>query len=107
MTPDERPDDPEEFYDHQLVGLTAVDEDGDPIGPVTDVLHLPAQDMLVLDRDGREVLVPFVADLVPSVDLAARTLVVVAQPGLLDELPDDEAQDDDAAGAADSGGGDG
>lgn len=107
MTPDERPDDPEEFYDHQLVGLTAVDEDGDPIGPVTDVLHLPAQDMLVLDRDGREVLVPFVADLVPSVDLAARTLVVVAQPGLLDELPDDEAQDDDAAGDGDTGDEDG
>ena len=34
--------------------------DGDDLGPVVDVLHLPAHDVLVLDHDGREVLVPFV-----------------------------------------------
>ena len=41
---DERPDDPDEFYDHQLRGLTAHTPDGSVVGQVTDVLHLPAQD---------------------------------------------------------------
>ncbi len=48
--PDEVPDDPEEFYDHQLVGLTAEDTDGTRIGVVSEVLHHAGQDLLVLRR---------------------------------------------------------
>jgi 16S rRNA processing protein RimM len=84
VAPDQRPDDPEEFYDHQLVGLTARLESGEVLGPVTDVLHLPAQDVLVLDYDGREILVPFIADFVPTVDLPGRSVVLRPAPGLLD-----------------------
>jgi 16S rRNA processing protein RimM len=86
---DERPDDPEEFYDHQLIGLRARDRIGGEIGAVTDVLHLPAQDLLVLDVDGREVLVPFVAELVPVVDLESGHLLVDSLPGLLDDGGDE------------------
>ncbi len=85
VSPDERPDDPEEFYDHQLVGLVAEDEHGATLGSVTEVLHLPSQDVLVLRRDGRDVLIPFVSALVPVVDLAGRRVVIIPQPGLLDE----------------------
>ena len=87
VDPDERPEDPEEFYDHQLVGLAVVTVDGSPVGEVADVLHLPGQDVLVVRPGGadREVLVPFVAALVPEVDLAARRVVVDPPPGLLDE----------------------
>jgi 16S rRNA processing protein RimM len=81
---DETPDDPEEFYDHQLVGLRARVEDGADLGVVTDVVHLPAQDLLVLDVSGREVLVPFVSELVPVVDLDAGAVTVRPRPGLLD-----------------------
>jgi 16S rRNA processing protein RimM len=81
---DERPDDPEEFYDHQLVGLSARLESGEPLGPVTDVLHLPAQDVLVVDHDGREILVPFIGDFVPTVDLEDGSVVIRPAPGLLD-----------------------
>jgi 16S rRNA processing protein RimM len=83
---DERPEDDEEYYDHQLVGLAAQTPDGEPIGTVAEVLHLPSQDLLVLRHlDGREVLVPFVAAIVPAVDLAAGTLRIDAPPGLLDD----------------------
>jgi 16S rRNA processing protein RimM len=81
---DERPDDPDEFYDHQLVGLRARVEAGPDVGAVTDVLHLPSQDMLVLDVDGREVLVPFVTEFVPDIDLDAGVVLLRPQPGLLD-----------------------
>jgi len=87
-----RPDDPDEFYDHQLVGLGVVSTAGDPIGHVVEVLHLPAQDVLAIKRDdGVEVLVPFVTELVPTVDLDARVVTVEPRPGLLDPEAADEA----------------
>lgn len=83
---DERPDDPEEFYDRQLVGLAAVTTDGSAAGVVAEVMHLPAQDLLVVRRsDGAQALVPFVTELVPEVDLAAGRIVVADRPGLLDD----------------------
>ena len=41
-------EDPDEFYDLQLVGLSAVLPDGSPIGTVTDVIHAPASELLVI-----------------------------------------------------------
>lgn len=78
-------DEADEYYDHQLIGLHAETSDGAAIGEITDVVHGPAGELLVIDRDGREVLVPFVTELVPTVDLVARRVTVTPQPGLLDE----------------------
>ena len=80
----ERPDDPEEFYDHQLVGLEVRGPDDSVAGTVSAVVHLPEQDTLVVDADGREVLVPFVSALVPTVDVTAGYLRLSDVPGLLD-----------------------
>jgi 16S rRNA processing protein RimM len=81
----ERPGGPEDYYDHQLVGLAAATVDGRDLGRVTDVVHLPGQELLALELpDGREVLVPFVAALVPEVDLAGGRLLVSPPGGLLD-----------------------
>ncbi len=87
----ERPagDDPEEYYDRQLRGLRVLDADGNEVGLVSDVIHLPSQDMLAVTTDGGERLVPFVSDLVPHVDLAAGTAQLSQAAGsLLDELPE-------------------
>jgi 16S rRNA processing protein RimM len=90
---DESPDDPEEFYDHQLVGLAAEDVDGAALGEVTAVLH-GAQDLLqVHTPDGRDALVPFVAALVPEVDLAGGRVVVADRPGLVTPFPDETDAD--------------
>src|SRR5579884_2179947 len=40
VDPDERPEDPDEYYDHQLVDLDVVTVSGEPVGRVTEVLHL-------------------------------------------------------------------
>lgn len=79
---DERPDDPDEFYDHQLVGLRAETDVGAVLGEVTDVLHLPAHDMVVVKHEGRDVLIPFVTEFVPVVDLESARMVIVDGPGL-------------------------
>ena len=90
VAPDERPEDPEEFYDHQLVGLTVVTTDGVAVGVITEVMHSGAQDLLVVAREGRDdALVPFVSALVPEVDLEQGTVVVADRPGLLEPLEDE------------------
>src|SRR5690349_16561176 len=48
VDPDETPEDPEEFYDHQLVGLAVVSVDGDALGVLKEVVHGAAQDLLVV-----------------------------------------------------------
>ncbi len=56
-------------------------------------LVVPGQDVLAVRRpDGRETLVPFVAAMVPEVDLDGRRIVVAAPPGLLSDESDEEAQ---------------
>jgi 16S rRNA processing protein RimM len=76
--------DPDSFYDHQLVGLDARLPDDTVIGTVTGVRH-EAQDLLVVRRpDAPDALVPFVAAIVPTVDLAGGFLVVDPPEGLLE-----------------------
>lgn len=79
------PEDPEEFHDHQLVGLAAVNPAGERLGEVDRIDHAPASDLLVLRRpDGRTALIPFVKAIVPEVDLAGGRVVVDPPGGLLD-----------------------
>ena len=77
-------DDPDSFYDHQLVGLAAVLPDGSPLGEVTGVRHEGTELLVVRRPQGPELLVPFVNAIVPTVDLAAGQLVVDPPEGLLD-----------------------
>lgn len=104
-------DDPDEFHDHELIGLAVVTVSGEPVGRVTDVRHF-GQDLLVIEPAGRgdagpastgpaptgpaarvwpgqpaqpdALLVPFVAAIVPEVDVAAGRLVIDPPPGLLE-----------------------
>ncbi|MEJ7833773.1 MAG: ribosome maturation factor RimM [Nocardioides sp.] len=86
---DENPQDPDEFYDHQLIGLTAYDVGGARLGVVAGLVHGGAQDLLrVTTPDGREGLVPFVTALVPEVDVAAGRVVIADRPGLVTPLED-------------------
>ncbi|MDH6136990.1 16S rRNA processing protein RimM [Kitasatospora sp. MAA4] len=96
VDPEEMPEDPEEYYDHQLIGLDAVLLDGTPIGELTEVVHLPYQDLLTVTRpDGTEVLIPFVSKIVPTVDLENQRVVIDPPGGLIDpenaevDLPED------------------
>jgi 16S rRNA processing protein RimM len=77
--------DPDEFYDHQLVGLAAVLTDGTAVGTVADVVHTGGGDLLAItDPDGVERLVPFVRAIVPRVDLAGGRVVLDPPDGLLE-----------------------
>jgi 16S rRNA processing protein RimM len=83
VDPEEAPEDPEEFYDHQLIGLSVEDGDGARLGTVVAVEHGSGQDLLHLEVGGADVLFPFVTALVPIVDVPGRRIVVDDRPGLL------------------------
>ena len=77
-------EDPDVYYDHQLVGLTARLPDGTELGTVGGVRHEGA-DLLVVRRvEGGELLVPFVTAIVPTVDVPGGVVVVDPPEGLLD-----------------------
>jgi 16S rRNA processing protein RimM len=82
-------DDPEEYWDHDLVGLHVVTVSGDSVGEVEEVLHLPGQDVLVVRREAGELLVPFVAAMVPTVDVAGGQVIIDPPPGLLHDAAGD------------------
>jgi 16S rRNA processing protein RimM len=75
---------PDEFRDHELIGLSVRTTTGEEVGVVTDVLHY-GQDLLVVQRPAEEeCLVPFVKAIVPEVDTTAGVLVIDPPLGLLD-----------------------
>jgi 16S rRNA processing protein RimM len=87
------PEDPEAWYDHQLVGLTALVGE-EVVGKVIRVDHLPAQDLLAIETSNGEVLVPFVKQIVPSVDIKKGQVVLTPPAGLFEvNLPVGESDE--------------
>ncbi|MFC5805669.1 ribosome maturation factor RimM [Streptomyces formicae] len=86
IDPDERPDEPDEYYDHQLIDLDVVLADGTEIGRITEISHLPSQDLFIVERpDGGEVMIPFVEEIVTDIDLGEQKAVIDPPPGLIDD----------------------
>lgn len=80
----ERTQEEDAWYPADLVGLLALAPDGRELGEVVAVVDSPAHHLLeVREPSGARTLVPFVAAIVPSVDLAGGTLVLDAPGGLL------------------------
>jgi len=75
----------DEYYVDDLVGLDVVTTAGEPIGRLTEVLATGANDVYVVARPGkRDALIPAIGDVVISVDLPGRRMVIEPVPGLLD-----------------------
>ncbi|PWK67213.1 16S rRNA processing protein RimM [Streptomyces sp. CG 926] len=105
VDPTELPEEPDEYYDHQLMDLDVVLEDGTEIGRITEISHLPSQDLFIVERpDGTEVMIPFVEDIVAEIDLEEQRCVITPPPGLIDERDAVvvSARDEDAAASGDA-----
>ncbi|WP_245708659.1 ribosome maturation factor RimM [Ruania alba] len=77
-------DEPGAWYPHQLAGLRAERPDGRLLGAVEGIQHLPAHDVLVLrEATGERTLVPFVSEIVPTVDVPGGRVVIDPPFGLL------------------------
>ncbi|MEV7128667.1 ribosome maturation factor RimM [Streptomyces sp. NPDC093260] len=86
VDPEELPEDEDEYYDHQLIDLDVVTEDGTEVGRITEISHLPSQDLFIVERpDGSEVMIPFVQEIVTEIDLEEQRAVIAPPPGLIDD----------------------
>ena len=72
--PGENPDD---YHVLQLIGCVAYLESGEKFGEISEVINLPGQDLLAIKSAAGEVLIPFVHQLVPTVDIANRRVTVI------------------------------
>jgi 16S rRNA processing protein RimM len=97
--PTQLPEESDAWYDYQLVGLRAL-RDGVEVGRVARVEHFPAQDLLVIDTGAGDVLVPFVAAIVPAVDIVAGTVTITPPAGLFEDLPDADPETEGTAASA-------
>ena len=91
-----QPAEDDAWYDHQLVGLDVV-RDGTTVGTIIRVEHLPSQDLLIVKAGENEIMVPFVAAIVPEVDIAGGRVTVTPPPGLFEELAEDDAPEGEAS----------
>ena len=81
--------------------LDVVTEDGTEVGRITEISHLPSQDLFVVERpDGTEVLIPFVEEIVIEIDLEEQRAVIDPPPGLIDDQAEiASSRDADSASA--------
>lgn len=87
IDPSEMPEDEDEYYDRQLIGLAAVRVDGEQLGIVSDVIHLPGHDLLAVTSETRgEVMVPFVHEIVTEVDVLGGRVTIDPPGGLFEDL---------------------
>ncbi|MCK5329207.1 MAG: 16S rRNA processing protein RimM, partial [Candidatus Latescibacteria bacterium] len=72
------------YYTFELIGLEVVTEEGERLGRLSDVWSMPAQDVYVVDREGKEILVPALRSIIRDVDLPRQRMTVNLPDGLLE-----------------------
>lgn len=72
-----------EYYVHELTGCTVFLESGAELGRLTSVMRGAANDVYVIGQGKEEILLPAVRQVVRSVNIAERKIVVSLIPGLL------------------------
>ena len=69
--------DEDDYHVLQLIGCVAYLEDGSEFGTVAEVLNLPGQDVLAIKTPVGETMIPFVHQLVPTVDVSNKRMTVI------------------------------
>jgi 16S rRNA processing protein RimM len=96
--------DEDQFYFHEVIGYTVVDEQLGELGTIREIYEMPYQDLMAMDYQGVEVLIPVQDELILRADKAAQKLFVNLPEGLVDIYtnptgPDaDEDRDSDEEG---------
>lgn len=73
-----------QFLPEEILGFRVLSTEGEGIGELVDVLHLPASDVYVIDCEGREVLIPAVDEIVRKIDVDAGEIIIFPMEGLIE-----------------------
>lgn len=83
---------PGEYYHHQIIGLTVMDESGKQLGQLTEIIETGANDVYVVKpAQGSDILLPALKEVILDVDLSTKIMRVHLLPGLLDGVDLEEA----------------
>ena len=75
---------PGEYHYQQLIGCQVYLQNNELVGQVSEVVKLPGQDLLSVDKNGSQVLIPMVKQIIISIDVLEKKIVVNPPEGLLD-----------------------
>lgn len=75
---------PGEYHYQQLIGCQVYLQNNDLVGQVREVVKLPGQDLLSVDKNGSQVMIPMVKQIIISIDVLEKKIVVNPPEGLLD-----------------------
>jgi 16S rRNA processing protein RimM len=74
----------DEYYWSDLIGLQVFIDDGDLLGTIVDIFETGSSDVYVVKREGREYLIPAIADVIKTIDPAGGKVIITPLDGLLD-----------------------
>ena len=78
-----------QFYYHEIIDYKVIDKNLGELGTVQTVHSMQAQDLLVMDYKGKEVLIPVISEIVLNADKVAKVLHVNLPDGLLEVYLED------------------
>jgi 16S rRNA processing protein RimM len=76
------PPPPGRYYQHQLIGLSVVTDEGEALGEIVEIIETGSNDVYVVRGPSGELLLPVLQSVIQSIDLEARRVVVHLIPGL-------------------------
>jgi 16S rRNA processing protein RimM len=85
----ELPDD--KYYYHEIVGFQVQDTKEGTLGTVAEIIPMPMHNILVMDFQNQEVLIPVTDEVVTKVDKVAKVVHTLLPEGLLDVYMNPEA----------------
>lgn len=74
----------DQFYFHEVIGYQVIDEEKGELGTVTDFFAMPNQDLMAMDFQGQEVLIPVADEIILKTDKTAKKIFVKLPEGLLE-----------------------
>jgi len=73
-----------EYYYHQIIGLSVVTSNGEVIGRVTEIMETPGNELYVVKGTDKEYLIPAVKQIIAGINLNAGIMIITPIDGLLD-----------------------
>ncbi|WP_026692517.1 ribosome maturation factor RimM [Peribacillus kribbensis] len=74
-----------EYYYHEIIGCMVVTLEGEEIGTIREVLAPGANDVWVVKgKRGKEILIPYIEDIVKEINIVDKQIKILPMEGLLD-----------------------
>jgi 16S rRNA processing protein RimM len=73
-----------QFFAHEVIGFIVTDLQAGELGPITEVMDLPMQQVFKIERNGREILIPAVEAILVKIDRPNKSILIDAPEGLID-----------------------